>query len=76
MIALLKDFPVAISIARCLIELATSLLARSLQVPEPLFRIACLLMFVRIQAVETSLGKALFSSRPLRRFAILFGVAR
>jgi hypothetical protein len=76
MIALLKDFPLTASTVQCLIELATSLLARSLQVPEPLLRVACLLMLVRIQAVESSLGKVLFASRPLRRFALLFGVAR
>jgi hypothetical protein len=50
-----------------LLDLATWLLARLLNMPEPLVQAAGLFVFVRVQAFETSVGKSLCPVALLRR---------
>jgi hypothetical protein len=51
-----------------LLNLATMLLARLLNMPEPLVHSAGLFVFTHVQAVETSVGKTLCPARLLRQF--------
>ena len=55
-----------------LVGLATWLLARSLQMPEPLVHVTGVYVFAQVQAVETRAGKALCPARLLRRLRHLF----
>jgi hypothetical protein len=50
-----------------MLNLATRMLARSLNMPEPLLRSTGVFVFVHVQAVETSLGKKLCPIRLWRR---------
>ncbi len=54
------------SAAGWLFHLATRMLARSLNMPEPLVHSTGVFMFARVQAVENSIGKALCPIRLLR----------
>ena len=56
-----------------MLNLATRLLARSLQMPEPLVRDTGAFVFAHVQAVENSVGRALCPVRLLRRFRAWFG---
>ena len=50
-----------------LLNLATRLLARSLNMPEPLVRDTGVFMFAQVQAVENSFGRALCPVRLWRQ---------
>jgi hypothetical protein len=50
-----------------LLKLASWMLARSLNMPEPLIQDTGLFVFARVQAVENSVGKALCPIRLLRQ---------
>jgi hypothetical protein len=55
-----------------LLTLATWLLARSLNMPEPLVHSTGVFVFVHVQAVESSVGRTLCPSRLLSRFRSWF----
>ena len=50
------------------LNLATRMLARSLNMPEPLVHDTGVFVFAHVQAVENNLGKTLCPSRLLRQF--------
>ena len=50
-----------------LLNLATRMLARSLNMPEPLVHHTGVFVFAHVQAVENSVGKTLCPSRLLRQ---------
>lgn len=50
-----------------LLNLATRLLARSLNMPEPLVHSTGVFVFARVQAIETSVGKKLCPTHLLRQ---------
>ena len=51
-----------------MLNLATRMLARSLNMPEPLVYDTGIFVFAHVQAVENNLGKTLCPSRLLRQF--------
>jgi hypothetical protein len=51
-----------------LLKLATMLLARLLNMPEPLVHSTGVFVFTHVQAVETSVGRTLCPARMLRQF--------
>jgi len=51
-----------------MLNLATLLLARFLNMPEPLVHSTGVLVFTHVQAVETSIGKTLCPARLWRQF--------
>jgi hypothetical protein len=61
-------FPSVASIFPWMLNLATRMLARLLNMPEPLLRSTGVFVFVHVQAVETSVGKKLCPSRLWRQF--------
>jgi hypothetical protein len=50
-----------------MLNLATRMLARSLNMPEPMLRDTGVFVFAQVQAVENSVGKSLCPVRLLRR---------
>jgi hypothetical protein len=58
----------AAGIAPWMLNLATRLLARLLNMPEPLLHTTGAFVFAHVQAVETSVGRTLCPIRLLRRF--------
>jgi hypothetical protein len=57
----------AADIVRWMLNLATRMLARSLNMPEPLVHDTGVFVFAQVQAVETSVGKTLCPKRLLRQ---------
>jgi hypothetical protein len=55
-----------------LLNLATRLLARVLNMPEPLVHTTGAFVFAHVQAVETSIGKTLWPVRLLRQLQTWF----
>jgi len=53
-----------------LLNLAARLLARALNMPDPVVRSTFLFVFVHVQAIETRVGSRLCPNRPLRRLQI------
>jgi hypothetical protein len=53
------------------LNLVTSLLARSLNVPQPLVHDTGVFVFVQVQTIENRVGKALCPTRLLRRLRSL-----
>jgi len=51
-----------------MLNLATMLLARLLNMPEPLLHSTGVFVFTHVQAVETNVGKTLRPTRLLRQF--------
>ncbi len=51
-----------------MLNLATRMLARALNMPEPLLHDTGVFVFAHVQAVETSVGKTLCPIRLLRQF--------
>ena len=76
MSAFVRYLPAATELLPWLFNLATWLLARSLNMPEPLVHAAGLFVFVRVQAFENSLLKALCPMRLMRRLLTLCRPAR
>jgi hypothetical protein len=54
-----NNFPSAASVLAWLLDLATRLLARILNMPEPLVHNTGVFVFAHVQAVETSIGNRL-----------------
>ena len=66
-------FSIAASVIPWMLNLATRLLARILNMPEPLVHNAGVFVFVHVQAVETSVGRRLLRQlRSWRRSASRF----
>jgi hypothetical protein len=63
-----RSNPSASGVLAWLLNLATWLLARSLNMPEPLVHSTGVFVFVQVQAVENSVGRTLCPIRLLRRF--------
>jgi hypothetical protein len=62
--------PIAVSLTPWMLNLATRLLARILNMPEPLVHDTGVFVFVHVQAVETSIGnRVLRQLRSWRRSA-------
>ena len=59
--------PSAASILPWMLNLATRMLARSLNMPEPLVHHTGVFVFAHVQAVENSVGKTLCPKRLLRQ---------
>jgi hypothetical protein len=62
----ISTFLFAAGMLTWLLNLATRLLARSLNMPEPLVRTTGVFVFAQVQAVESSLGRTLCPIRLLR----------
>jgi hypothetical protein len=63
-----NPIPPAADLALWLLNLATRLLARSLNMPEPLVHDTGMFVYIRVQEVETSIGRKLCPVRMWRRF--------
>ena len=59
MSTLFKTFASSTGLIQCLIDLATWLVARALQMPEPMVHAAALFLMLRAQTIENGLGKSL-----------------
>ena len=59
--------PSAAGLSTWLVHLATRLLARSLNMPEPLVHDTGVFVYIRVQEVETSIGRKLCPVRLWRR---------
>jgi hypothetical protein len=55
-----------------MLKLATRLLARSLNMPEPLLHTTGVFMFAHVQTIENRVGRTLCPIRLLRRLQIWF----
>jgi|HubBroStandDraft_6_1064221.scaffolds.fasta_scaffold553637_2 hypothetical protein len=66
MSTLFKTFASSTGLIQCLIDLATWLLARALQMPEPMLHAAALFLVLRARAIENDVGKSLCPIRLLR----------
>jgi len=62
-----NSFPSLADLALWLLNLATRLLARSLNMPEPLVHDTGMFVYIRVQEVETSIGRKLCPVRLWRR---------
>jgi hypothetical protein len=62
-----SPFPSAADLAMWLLNLATQLLARALNTPELLVHHTGMLVYIRVQEVETSIGRKLCPVRLWRR---------
>ena len=62
-----NPLPFAADLAQWLLNLATRLLARSLNMPEPLVHDTGMFVYIRVQEVETSFGRKLCPIRLWRR---------
>ena len=68
---MLSIFHFAAAMARWSLKLATWLVARSLNMPQPLVHHTGIFVFVQVQTIETRVGKALCPTRLLRRLRSL-----
>jgi hypothetical protein len=62
-----NPFPSAAELSTWVVGLATRLLARSLNMPEPLVHDTGMFVYIRVQEVETSIGRKLCPVRLWRR---------
>jgi hypothetical protein len=76
MSAFVRYLPAAAELLPWMLNLATWLVARSLNMPEPLVHAAGLFVFVQVQAFENSFLKALCPKRLMRRLFALRRQAR
>jgi hypothetical protein len=72
MLALVRSVSLAAGSVPWLLNLATRLLACSLQLPEPVVQDTGAFVFAQVQAVENSIGKALCPVRLLRELLSWF----
>ena len=72
MLALVRSVSLAADSMPWLLNLATRLLTCSLQLPEPVVQDTGAFVFAQVQAVETSIGKALCPVRLLSQFRSWF----
>ena len=68
---MLSLFRFAAVMIRWTLNLATWLLARSLNMPQPLVHDTGVFVFVQVQTIESRVGKALCPTRLLRRLRSL-----
>jgi hypothetical protein len=66
MSTLFRTLATSTGLVQCLIDLSTWLLARTLQMPEPLVHAAAVFLLLRVQAIENGLGRTLCPTRLLR----------
>jgi hypothetical protein len=66
MSTLFKTLASSTGLGQCLLDLATWLLARMLQMPEPMIHAAAIFLLVRVQAIEEGVGKNFCPVRLLR----------
>jgi hypothetical protein len=76
MSAFVRYLPAAAELLPWMLNLATWLVARSLNMPEPLVHTTGLFVFVQVQAFENSFLKALCPKRLWRRILTLCRRAR
>jgi hypothetical protein len=60
------------SLASWLLDIASLILARALNIPQPLVQATGLLVFAQVQAIETSVGKSLCPRRFARQLRTLW----
>jgi hypothetical protein len=72
MLALVRSVSLAAGMMPWLLNLATRVVARSLQLPEPVVHDTGAFVFAQVQAVENSIGKALCPFRLLRQLRSWF----
>jgi hypothetical protein len=72
MILLLRMLPALSAIATWLLNLASWLVARSLNMPQPLLVTTGIAVFAQVQAVESSVGKSLCPRRLARQLRALW----
>jgi hypothetical protein len=70
MSTLFKTLASSTGLIQCLIDLATWLLARALQMPEPVVHAAALFLVLRAQAIENDIGKSLCPIKLARRLML------
>lgn len=68
---MLSLFRLAATLIPFVVKLATWLLARSLNMPQPIVQDTGLFVFVQVQTIENRIGKALCPVRLLRRLRSL-----
>ena len=68
---MLSLFRLATAAIPWVVNLATWLVARSLNMPQPVVHDAGMFMFVRVQTIENRVGKALCPGRLTRQFRSL-----
>ena len=68
---MLSLFRFAAAVLPRAVDLATSLLARSLNMPQPVVHDTGLFVFVQVQAIENRIGKALCPVRLMQRLRSL-----
>ena len=74
MSAFIRYLPAAALVLPWLMELATWLVARSLNMPAPLVEAAGIFVFLKAQAIENWIGKSLCPVRLWRRLCTYFVV--
>jgi hypothetical protein len=67
MSTLFKTFASSTGLIQCLIDLATWLVARALQMPEPMVHAAALFLMLRVQSIENGASKSLCPIKLARR---------
>jgi hypothetical protein len=73
MSTLFKTLASSTGLIQCLGDLAAWVLARMLQMPEPVVHAAAVFLLLRIQAIENGVGKSLCPIRFLRALMARFG---
>ena len=68
---MLSLFRLAAALVRWSLNLATWLVARSLNMPEPMVHDTGVFVFVQVQTIENRVGKALCPMRLVRQFRSL-----
>jgi hypothetical protein len=66
MSTLFKTLASSTALVQCLLDLATWVLARTLQMPEPMVHAAAIFLLVQVQAIENGVGKNFSPIRLLR----------
>jgi len=64
--------PALASLASWLLDIASLILSRALNIPQPLVHATGLLVFAQVQAIETSVGKSLCPRRLARQLRTLW----
>ena len=68
---MLSLFRLVAAVVPWVVNLATWLLARTLNMPQPLVHDTSVFVFVQVQTIENKVGKALCSMRLMRRLRSL-----
>ncbi len=73
MSTLFKTLASSTGLVQCLLDLATWLAARALQIPEPMVHAAAVFLLLRAQTIENGVGKNLCSIALARRLMSRWG---